>query len=153
MDELGGTKMPVIGFNFDKISAQRINNLKGNVNINHTVNITNVKKEEVNIDKKQDILKFEFEFKVEYQPNIGNISLEGSVLYLDDPKKLKELEDSWKKNKKLPPNITSNIVNTILLKSNVKALILSQDINLPPQIQLPRASINSSSIKAEDYIG
>jgi hypothetical protein len=145
--------MPIIGFNFDKISAQRTSPLKGSVNINHTVNITNVKREEVTLDKKQEILKFEFEFKVEYQPNIGNISLEGSVLFMDDPKKMKELEDSWKKNKKIPSNITAVIVNTILVKSNVKALILSQDINLPPQIQLPRASLNQTQIKAEEYIG
>ena len=112
-----------------------------------------VKKEEIKLEKKQNILKFEFEFKVDYQPNIGNISLEGSVLYLDDLKKLQELEDSWKKNKKLPPNITTNIINTVLVRSNVKALILSQDVNLPPQIQLPKASPVKSNVKAEEYIG
>ena len=146
--------MPIIGFNFDKISAQRLNNLKGKVNINHTVNITDVKREEINLDKKQDVLKFEFEFKVDYLPDIGNISLIGSVLYMDDSKKLKEYEESWKKNKKIPSNLTTSIINTILVKSNVKALILSQDINLPPQVQLPRATVNSTNnIKSEDYIG
>jgi len=145
--------MPIIGFNFDKILAQRTNVIKGNVNINHTINITNVKRDEVTLEKKQEILKFEFNFKVDYQPNIGNISLDGSVLYMDEPKKLKEFEDSWKKNKRLPTSLTANIINTILIKSNVKALILSQDINLPPQIQLPKASINQSEVKAENYIG
>ena len=145
--------MSIIGFNFDKVSAQRKDKITNNVNINHTVNITNVKKDEINLEKKQNILKFDFEFKVDYQPDIGNISLEGSVLYLDDPKKLQEIEDSWKKNKKLPTNITTNIINTVLMRSNIKALILSQDVNLPPQIQLPKAAPVKDNIKAEEYIG
>ncbi|MBU2634159.1 MAG: hypothetical protein KJ674_02855 [Nanoarchaeota archaeon] len=145
--------MPIIGFNFEKVSAQKTGKVLGNVNISHTINITNVKKEEITLEKKQDVLKFEFEFKVDYAPKMGNISLEGSVIYLDDLKNLQEIEDSWKKNKKLSPEITAIIINTVLVKSNIKALILSQDVNLPPQIQLPKTAPAKSNVKAEEYIG
>lgn len=142
--------MPIVGFQFDKISAQKVGDIKGKIDIAHNVNIKNVKQEELTLDKKQSVLKFEFEFKVDYKPNLGDISLEGHLTYLDTPEKVKEIGDAWKKKKKLPDDITAGVINMVLAKSNIKSLILSQDVNLPPQIQLPKAAIKQN---AENYIG
>ena len=131
--------MPIIGFQFDKVSAQRTGAIKGKIDIAHNVNIKDVALEQINLDKKQDALKFNFEFKVDYKPDLGNILIEGHLLFLDKPEKIKEIQNSWKKNKRIPEDITTNVINTILIKANVKSLILSQDVNLPPQIQLPKA--------------
>jgi len=143
--------MPIVGFQFDKVSANKSGTVKGKIDIAHNINIKDVKQEELTLDKKQNVLRFTFEFKVDYKPNLGDISLEGHLLYLDTPEKIKELGDAWKKNKKLPDDITTNVINMVLTKSNVKALILSQDVNLPPQIQLPKAMPPKQS--AENYIG
>ncbi|MBL7147310.1 MAG: hypothetical protein ISS82_00610 [Nanoarchaeota archaeon] len=142
--------MPIVGFQFDKLSAHRTGTIKGKIDIAHNVNIKDVKPDQINLDKKQDVLKFEFEFKVDYKPGLGNILLEGHLLYLDTPEKIKEIQTSWKKNKRLPDNITTNVINMVLTKSNVKSLILSQDVNLPPQIQLPKAMPKTNT---ENYIG
>ena len=142
--------MPIVGFQFDKVSAHKSGTVKGKIDIAHNVNIKDVKQEELTLDKKQNVLKFTFEFKVEYKPDLGNISLEGHLLYLDTPEKIKELGEAWKKKKKLPDEITSNVINMVLAKSNIKSLILSQDVNLPPQIQLPKATVKQN---AENYIG
>ena len=56
---------------------------------------------------------------------------------MEDPKKIKELLSSWEKDKKIPNSVMPAIFNTILAKCNVKALTLSQEINLPPHIRLP----------------
>jgi len=56
----------------------------------------------------------------------------------------------WKKDKKIPQEITANIINTVLIKSNIKTLALSQEVNLPPHLQMPRVKAKESS---KDYIG
>ncbi len=144
--------MPFIGFNFDKIEASKeMSELKGNINIKHTLNIIDVKKEEVNVDKKQEVLKFIFEFKLDYEPNAGMIHLLGNMMYVDDSKKMKDILQDWKKDKKLPPELMQGLFNTILAKANIKALSLSQDINLPPHIPLPK--LEQSQSKYNEYIG
>jgi hypothetical protein len=46
--------------------------------------------------------------------------------------------DGWKKDKKLPKEIMPVILNTVLNKCNIQALILSEQINLPPPIPMPK---------------
>ena len=58
--------------------------------------------------------------------------------------KIKEYLSSWEKDKSIPTDIMSQILNTILFKCNVKALNLSQEVNLPPHIQLPRVKPNKN---------
>ena len=57
---------------------------------------------------------------------------------MEESKKIKELLDGWKKGKKLPKEIMPSILNTVMNKANIQALILSEQINLPPPIPLPK---------------
>mgnify|MGYP001603832446 CR=1 FL=1 len=98
-----------------------------------------------------DILKFMFEFTSKYEPNVGNILFEGELLYMEEPKIAKEILSDWKKNKKLPKELMAGLLNTILIKCNVQALILSQQVNLPPPIPLPKVQISAPVDK--NYIG
>lgn len=140
--------MPFIGFNFDKIEASRnIEELKGNINVKHSMNILEVEQHEITMDKKQEVIKFTFEFKLHYEPKVGSITLKGNMLYLDDPKKLKEIVQNWKKDKKLPPALMQGLFNTIMTRSNIKALNLAQDINLPPHLPMPKLQ----AVKKQDY--
>ncbi len=144
--------MPFIGFNFDKISAERISDeVKRDINVKHSLNIKDLKEEEINLEKKQEVLRFTFEFLLNYEPNIGLIKIEGHLLFLENPKKIKEMVQEWKKTKKISPEIMRNLFNTILTKSNIKALQLSQDINLPPHLPLPRLEQQKRNIN--EYIG
>ncbi|MBI2136019.1 hypothetical protein HYU06_03040 [Candidatus Woesearchaeota archaeon] len=138
--------MPIVGCNYRKITLERRDNVAGNINIKNNIAIKDVEEKEFALGKaKQQGLKFNFEFTTEYEPNIGTINIFGEVLYLDEPKKIKELAASWKKNKKVEPDVMQQVLNTALSKCNVKALILSEDINLPPPIPLPRVSIEKKN--------
>ena len=66
-------------------------------------------------------------------------------------KKTKEILASWKKDKKVPKELMAGLLNTILTKCNIQALILSQEINLPAPIPLPKVQIAQQSEK--NYIG
>ncbi len=146
--------MGIINFVFDKISAEKIGNITGSVNINHNFNIKNVEKTEINLQGKKPVLKLSFDFTVNYEPNIGNVKMNGNLTYLDKEEELTKLDNQWKKEKKLPMGITSLVANTILTKANIKALMLSQEVNLPPQIHLPKVTpAEAKEDKKEDYIG
>ncbi len=129
--------MPIVGFNFDRIGAKKDNKITGKVQAKNSINITAVEQEKLSITSSDDILKFNFEFKAAFEPKIGAIQINGHILYMDEPKKIEEIMKAWKKDKSIPKNLAPLIMNTALSKCNVKALTLSQDVNLPPHIRLP----------------
>jgi hypothetical protein len=129
--------MPIVGFNFDKIGAKKDNKITGKIEIKNNVSIVSVEQEKLSITSSDDIIKFTFEFKASYEPKIGAIQINGHILYMDEPKKIEAIMKEWKKNKSIPKTLAPLIINTALGKSNIKALTLSQEVNLPPHIRLP----------------
>lgn len=131
--------MAIIGFNFTKILVEKKTGLKGNVDIKNNVSVANVENADFSLgDSKQKALKFSFEFTSEYKPEIGTMLFNGELLYMSDQAKQDEIVKGWKKNKQVPKEVMGEILNTILMRCNVEALVLSRDVNLPPPIPLPR---------------
>lgn len=130
--------MTIIGFNFKEIKVNRKEGVKGRINIKNNVVITDIKEQDLSLgDKSQSALKFMFEFSSKYEPDSGEIILGGDLLFMESSNKTKEILDEWKKTKKVPKDIMAGILNTVLTKCNIEALILSQKVNLPPPIPLP----------------
>ncbi|MBW2978299.1 hypothetical protein KY331_05630 [Candidatus Woesearchaeota archaeon] len=132
--------MTIIGFNFIKMNVEKKPKAAaGKINISNNISITNVEEKELALGKaKQKALIFTFKFVSKYEPAIGGIELLGNITFVADPTKITEITNSWKKDKKIPKEIMTAIINTALNKSNIQALILSRDINLPPPIPLPK---------------
>src|SRR3989344_3335062 len=123
--------MAVVGFNFNNINVEKKEAGKGKISISNNVAIKNIEQKDFSLGKQsQSALKFTFEFTSKYDPKIGNILLGGDILYLGDAKKNKEVLDEWKKSKKVSPEIMASVLNTVLAKCNIKALILSQEEKL-----------------------
>ena len=143
----------IVGFGFTKLSAEKGETAKGKIDINNNVSIKDIKEDDFSLgkDKKQNVLRFIFEFTSKYEPNVGNILFEGELLYMEEPKKAKEILADWKKDKKMPKELMAGLLNAILTKCNVQALIISQQVNLPPPIPLPKVQINAPADK--NYIG
>lgn len=143
----------IVGFGFTKLSAEKSSLATGKIDINNNVSVKDAKEDSFSMGKdRQSIIKFIFEFTSKYEPNIGTILFEGEVLYLDEPKKIKEILAAWKKDKKISGEIMANLLNTVLTKCNVQALILSQEINLPPPIPMPKVQMAPPEEKG-NYIG
>jgi hypothetical protein len=137
--------MTIIGFNFSKMKVEKNKALSGKINIKNNISIKDIKENELNLGKSQQKgLKFIFEFVSQYEPDIGTITLEGEVIALEDSKKVEEILKSWKKDKKIPVDIMTDVLNTALSKSNIQALILSQQVNLPPPIPMPKVEAKTS---------
>lgn len=135
--------MVVIGFNLKKLLVERKGIVRGSLKVNTRMNILNLKKEEIKLVAAKDVLNFSFEFIINYtsivdhKGNVADLVFEGEILYLVDPKDTKKILDDWKK-KEIREDIKLRVLNTILTKCNLKALILEDELGLPPHIRLPR---------------
>ncbi len=121
------------------MNAERKTGPKGKVNISNNVAITGIEK--LNMDfggDNQKALRFTFKFESKYEPDIGAITLEGDLTYLTKKEKAEELLKEWKDTKKIEPNVMTLLLNNILTKCNIEAIILSKEMGLPAPIPLPK---------------
>ena len=139
----------MVGFSFTKISAERKPANNSAINIESNAGVTNVIELPV-IEPKKMVLKFEFLFVVKYEPGIGKIELNGEIVHIYDKEYGLKVVDYWEKNKKLPPEITSEVFNNILAKSNVEAVVVSRDLGLPSPIQMPRVDVKPKDAAKEE---
>jgi hypothetical protein len=131
--------MRIIGFDLNKINIERTGNVKGEIKINNNVAIKEIDKIAVPIKREnQEGLRFSFEFTSNYEPKLGHILINGNVVIVEDKKKAEDILNQWKKDKKAESDVMGSVLNTVLEKCNIEALILSRDVNLPPSIPLPK---------------
>ena len=130
--------MPIIGFNFDKLYVEKMKPIEPPLNINTNVAIKDVVEEKTALSSKDDtVLRVNFLFSLQYDPKLADLQIAGHVHYLEKKKQAEKLIADWKKSKKMSNDLSKMLINTILLKCNIKALQISQDVNLPPHIRLP----------------
>lgn len=134
--------MPVVGMQFSKIVVEKFAPVKGKVQVNNNVALKDVEKTDMIMGpSKQGAIKFHFEFTAKYEPKIADITLIGFITFFEKPETVKEIVDGWKKDKKIPKETMSNILNTVLARCNVEAMLLSREVNLPPPIPLPKIQV------------
>lgn len=129
--------MQIIGFNLEKISAERKSNLENKLKINSNLEILEIKTEKIDIVKEKNVSKFSFKFTISYQPDFASISFQGFLLMLLGKDQQKRLLKSWKK-KEIPNEVRLPLFNTILTKCNLRALQLEEELNLPTHIPMPK---------------
>ncbi|MBI5065029.1 hypothetical protein HZA97_02225 [Candidatus Woesearchaeota archaeon] len=131
--------MAVLGLSFKKLSVERKISPKGQLNVTSNTNITNIEKSKMELESKdQEAVKFGFEFVTDYQPNVAVINVVGEVLWLDSKERIKDIMNAWKAKTKVPQQVMIPVLNTILSRANITALILSREMGLPVPLQLPR---------------
>jgi len=135
--------MTIVGFSFNRIEVEKKDSAAGKINISNNVSIKDIIPADLSLgSEKQKAVRFMFEFISKYEPSIGKIALNGEVLYMEEAALIKKLLDEWKKDKKIDKNVMSSVLNNVLAKCNVQALILSQDVNLPSPIPLPKVKMD-----------
>lgn len=129
--------MAIVGFNYLTMSASRGDEQVAKIKISSNVAVKSVEKKDLSLgDSKQSALRFLFEYAAMYEPKVGSIILNGEIIYLDNAAKTKEVLDSWTKKKIVPEGVMTSILNTILEKCNLQAIVLSNMVNLPPPIPM-----------------
>ena len=129
--------MKLMGFNFTKISVEKIGPLSKNWKIDTSINIESIDevKNEM-LKSKEAFLSIKFNYSINYVPQIANINLIGNITISMDSKLIKEILKDWK-DKKIKNETKLLIFNAILRKANVKAIQLEEEMNLPIHFQMP----------------
>ena len=128
--------MPILGFNLTKIEAERLGKISPDMKINSGLKILNAKLNEKANVQAPDVLGIELEYAVSF-PDAGMITLTGKTSFIDAENKTKELAENYKKEKKLPSEVKTQIYNHALYVFTIKTLSITQDLGLPPHIRLP----------------
>ena len=141
--------MTIVKINLHKVIAERDLKAKGGqIKINNNVSLINVEDMDFSVEGKKG-LKFTFGFNCSYEPNLGKIEVEGQVLYVDEDKKIDEVKEGWEKEKRVPMDIMEQIVNAALHKGNIQAIKISEEVNLPSPLPLPKVKTQEVTEKKE----
>ncbi len=132
--------MTFVGFQFTKIAAEKLGPGQGKVSINRRCQPTKVEELTVGDHK---ALRYSFEYEASYEPKIASISLSGYIVEITGDDEVKEVIDHWNKAKILPPKVLERVLNAVLSKSQIQALMLSKELNIPPPMRLPRVSVRT----------
>ncbi|PIN93029.1 hypothetical protein COU54_04735 [Candidatus Pacearchaeota archaeon CG10_big_fil_rev_8_21_14_0_10_31_24] len=142
--------MPVIGFNFTKISATRFSEPRRNSTIDGNMEFKDITTEKNSIlNSDNEVLKLSFKFGFTYfesedkKNKLGELAFEGDIFYSTTKEESKEILKSWKK-KTTPKEFSEGIYTLILRKCTVKALDLEDQVGLPPHLQLPKVGLKTN---------
>lgn len=130
--------MRIIGFAFEKIAAEKEKTKEKNIKINSNIDIKSITQDKIE-NLNEEVIKIEFEFKIDYQPNLAKIAFLGYLLITTDKNQAKEILKKWK-SKKISDEIRIPLFNFILTKCNLKALQLEEELGLPTHVPMPRVS-------------
>jgi len=129
--------MRIIGFNFNKINIEKFSDKIEKLKINTNINISEIKEMELDLFKtKEQFIRVKFTYNIDYEPKMAKIELVGNIVFGAESKIAKDVLKQWE-GKKIPEDFKIILFNVILRKSNLKALQLEEELNLPLHISLP----------------
>ena len=140
--------MRLVGFNFNKINVEKFKNITGKFNINTNMDISEINSLKQDVFKtKEEFIEVKFSYTLVYEPDFAKIELAGNIIFSVESKMARDILKQWKE-KKISEDFRIGLFNVILRKSNLKALQLEEDMNLPIHLSLPM--IRKEDIKKEN---
>ena len=139
--------MRSIGFNFTKILVEKKQGLTKQPEIKTSIDVLGIKELPSDIFKSKEVpLEVQFSYSIKYEPQIAELTFEGNVVLLAEPKQVKEILKDWKK-KDFSEEFRLYVFNVILRKANIKAIQMEDELNLPPHFQMPAIRFNKKQDK------
>jgi len=104
----------------------------GQVRIDHNSTVTVVS------DAEPGAATIEFRYTASYGA-AGLITIEGALVWEGTPQfDAKQLTETWRASSQMPPDVASEIHNTVMRVCLPEAVVVAKDLQLPPPIPLPQ---------------
>ncbi len=84
-------------------------------------------------------------YTANYEENVGQIRIKGTLMAKEDDKLAAEIVDLWKKNKKVPDAYAETVLSAVNYSGSANGTLLARVLGLtapliPPRIQLSKAT-------------
>ncbi len=134
--------MPTLNFRINRIKGTRKDTDANNVNVRSNFTIISIKKDKD--PRIGEYLHVNFKFDIRYEPDLGNIDLEGSLWYQHP--ELKKIISENEGKIKLKAEAVRDISNSILQRSIINSIDIVEKLRLPLPIQLPKVNVKSKEV-------
>ena len=105
----------IVGFDFSKILVQREATPKKGIRVGNNLAILSVdRKDFSSLGAGKRGIAVGFSYQVSYEPKVGSLTLEGTVLYMGDEKKVDDILSQWDRSKQLPDEVYLAVVILML---------------------------------------
>ncbi len=138
--------MQIIGFQLNKINAEKSPEFKKQTNNRMNIEFIEIQKQDASIIPEKETIVISFQYLLEYysqekkkEETQASIKFEGKIIIAADKNESKDILNTWKK-KKLSDQFKVILFNIILRKCSTKALLLEEELNLPSHLPLPMVS-------------
>ncbi len=142
--------MPIAGINISSVNVKRNANIAGSYQVNCNTSVKEVKEQDLPQVKKK-ALSLPVEFSTVYSDDSGKslaeITVTGDVLFLDE--KNEQILKDWKGDKKIPEELTVQIVNVLMRDVLTRTIQLTDFLRLPMPIPMPSFVTNQPEQKQE----
>jgi len=140
--------MPAKGFQVIAIEAKRHKKAapQKQVRIDHNTTVLSVRK------ISDTDLSVEMRYTVSYGL-LGIVQLDCEIVFFDkQKKKIKDIENKWEREHKLPDTAAEIIHNRVLAQGSFEVLNISKKLNLPPpfKIEIPQIKIGKQNNNKTD---
>ena len=140
--------MPAKGFQVIAIEAKRHKKAapQKQVRIDHNTTVLSVRK------ISDTDLSVEMRYTVSYGL-LGIVQLDCEIVFFDkQKKKIKDIENKWEREHKLPDTVAEIIHNRVLAQGSFEVLNISKKLNLPPpfKIEIPQIKIGKQNNNKTD---
>jgi hypothetical protein len=123
--------MRLAGFNFKKISAEKLSDKTEGVKLNANIDVAAIEEIKSSMfQSKESLLGIKFSYVLDYKPDFAKIDFRGDLILSVDPKQAKTILKDWE-TKKLDDDFRIDLFNIILRKSGIRALELENELNIP----------------------
>lgn len=129
--------MPIIRHRYTKLDAELSKSNQPKVEINSSIRFVDLVRQETMEGDASDGFLVSYEFKTAYGNGGSHVHVSGEVLYIAPKKESQEIEESWEKDKALPETTVLVLGNYCLMRAQMKAIDLANDLEIQSPVRLP----------------
>ena len=129
--------MPIIRHKYTTLSGVWDKPFTGNLKINSGINFVDLREEPSISGESGTGYTIVYEFTTKYGDDAATIKIAGELLYAAPKDEAKELADHWKEKKLLPEKTVLQVGNYCLLRAQMQAIAIANDLGLQSPVQLP----------------
>jgi hypothetical protein len=88
-------------------------------------------------------LEITYVYKATYNEGVGELQIKGVLLAKEDKKRIKQILDTWKKDKRVPEDYAAVVLSAVNYSGSANGTLLAKVLGLtapliPPKIQLSK---------------